>query len=56
MNGTAVTTLARPSVSTMKPLAKVTSVAEAIGHPELQERLHAALPRHMTPATNDSRD
>jgi recombination protein RecT len=32
----------------MKPLAKVTSVAEAIGHPELQERLHAALPRHMT--------
>lgn len=40
---------ARPSISTSTPLAKVTSVADALEHPELRERLHAALPRHMSP-------
>ncbi len=42
-----VTALARPSISSHKPLAQITSVAEAIEHPELKERLHMALPRHM---------
>ena len=40
---------ARPSISTMVPLSKVTKVGDALEHPELRERLASALPRHMSP-------
>jgi recombination protein RecT len=49
MANTNVAPLARPAVSTTKPLAKITTIAEAIDHPELRERLQMAAPRHMNP-------
>jgi recombination protein RecT len=49
MNGQNVATLNRPSISTVKPLAKVQTIAEALEHPELRERLSLAAPRHMNP-------